>query len=244
MQEVPMQKPRALVTGAAQGIGRAAAEALLAAGHPVLATDRDANGLATLRREGLEAAVLDATDGAAIERLVADAGPIGVLVNAVGIVQAGTILTTTEAEIERGFDVNFRSVIRMIQATLPGMVGAGGGAIINIASVGSSVKAVPDRFVYSASKAAVIGLTKSVSADFAAAGICCNAVCPGPIDSPSMRDRIDGSPDPAAMRAMLHARVPAGRMGTAAEVGEMVAYLASARFVTGQVFIIDGGMSA
>ncbi len=235
-----MTKITALVTGAAQGIGRASAERLLVQGYDVWATDRGRFEL-----PGATVRAMDVTDAAAIARVVSEIGAVGVLVNCAGIVQAGTVLDAADDDIDLGFDVNFRSMVRTTRAVLPGMLAAGGGAIVNIASVGSSLKAVPDRFVYSASKGAVIGLTKSVSADFAPKGVRCNAVCPGPIDSPSMRERIVASgPDAEAARREIGARTPLGRLGTVEEVADLVAYLAGARFTTGQTFVIDGGMTA
>lgn len=235
-----MAKITALVTGAAQGIGRASAERLLERGYDVWATDRgrfDMPG-ATVRS-------MDVTDAAVIARVVAEIGTVGVLVNCAGVVQAGTILDAGDDDIDLGFDVNFRSMVRTIRAVLPGMIEAGQGAIVNIASIGSSIKSVPNRFIYSASKGAVIGLTKSVSADFAPKGVRCNAVCPGPIDSPSMRERIvASSPDAEAARREMGSRAPLGRLGTVEEVADLVAYLAAAEFTTGQAYVIDGGMTA
>jgi 2-keto-3-deoxy-L-fuconate dehydrogenase len=234
-----MTKKLALVTGAAQGIGRAAAGRLLSRGYEVVATDR-----ASFELPGATVRTMDVTDASAIADVVSGIGNVGVLVNCAGIVQMGTILDATDDEIALGFDVNFRSMVRTIRAVLPGMMAAGGGAIVNIASIGSSIKSVPNRFIYSASKGAVIGLTKSVSADFAPKGIRCNAVCPGPIDSPSMRDRIAMNPDAEAARREMGARTPLGRLGTTEEVAELVAYLAEAEFTTGQAYVIDGGMTA
>lgn len=235
-----MAKVSALVTGAAQGIGRASAERLMAQGYDVWATDRSPFELS-----GATVRTMDVTDVAAIARVVAEIGLVAVLVNCAGLVQAGTILDATDDDIDLGFNVNFGSMVRTIRAVLPGMLAAGGGAIVNIASIGSSIKAVPNRFVYSATKGAVIGLTKSVSADFAPRGVRCNAVCPGPIDSPSMRERIVASDvDAEAARRAMGARTPLGRMGTVEEVADLVAYLARAEFTTGQAYVIDGGMTA
>lgn len=233
----------AVVTGAANGIGLAAARALEARGFSVVATDRDE---AALRGAGLPGSVatrrLDVTDGEAVARLAAEFADADVLVNCAGVVLIGAILEASDAELELGIDVNFRSMWRTVRAFLPGMVERRSGAIINVSSIGSSVKAMKGRFVYSATKAAVIGLTKSVAADYADYGVCCNAVCPGPIDSPSMRDRLAALKAPEARREM-EARVPLGRMGTADEVGRLIAYLAEARFTTGQIHVIDGGMT-
>lgn len=233
------------VTGAAQGIGRAVVVRCAAAGWSVIATDVSPT-VEALRRDDRRVLTqqLDVTDSRAVAAAIGEAEPLDALVNCAGIVQVGTILDASDEEVERGLAVNVRSMIHTIRAALPGMIAHGGGAIVNIASIGSSIKGVPQRFVYGASKGAVIGLTKSVAADFAAQGVRCNAVCPGPIDSPSMRQRIAVDSDQDAVRRAIVARVPMGRLGTAEEVAELVLYLASASFTTGQVHIIDGGMTA
>lgn len=234
----------AVVTGAGNGIGLAAAGKLAECGFQVVATDRDE---ASLQRAGLPASVaarrLDVTDGEAVKRLAAEFGDADVLVNCAGIVQIGAILDATDVDLDLGIDVNFRSMWRTVRAFLPGMVERRSGAIVNVSSIGSSVKAMKGRFIYSATKAAVIGLTKSVAADYADCGVCCNAVCPGPVDSPSMRDRLTALKGLDEARQDMAARVPLGRMGTVEEVGELIAYLAGARFTTGQIHVIDGGMT-
>ncbi len=232
------------VTGAAQGIGRAVAIRGAAAGWSVTATDISptVEALSHDDRRVLTRQ-LDVTDKRAVIAAIGEAGPLDALVNCAGIVQVGTILDASDDEVEQGFAVNVRSMIHTIRAALPGMIGRGGGAIVNVASIGSSVKGVPQRFVYGASKGAVIGLTKSVAADFAAQGIRCNAVCPGPIDSPSMRERFAVQADQDAARRAIVARVPMGRLGTSEEVADLVLYLASASFTTGQIHIIDGGIT-
>lgn len=234
----------ALVTGAGNGIGRAVALRLAEAGFDVVATDRDAAALAALPPDPrLRLRTMDVRDGDAVRTIAHEAKRIDVLVNCAGVVQAGTILTATDDDLEFGLDVNFRSMWRTIRAVLPGMVERRSGAIVNVSSIGSSVKGFKDRVVYGATKAAVIGLTKSVAADFAPFGITCNAVCPGPVDSPSMRERLGTAADVVAAQAEMRSRVPIGRMGTPEEVAELVAYLANARFTTGQIHVIDGGVT-
>ena len=182
---------KALVTAAGQGIGRAIAEAFAQEGAQVLATDINAAALAALQgTPGLTTRVLDVTDATAIAALAAEAGALQVLVNAAGYVHAGSVLECSEADWDFAFTLNVRSMYRLIKALLPAMLAAGGGSIINVASAASSIKGVPNRFVYATTKAAVIGLTKSVAADFVTRGIRCNAICPGTVESPSLRDRI------------------------------------------------------
>jgi 2-keto-3-deoxy-L-fuconate dehydrogenase len=241
----------ALLTAAAQGIGRATALAFAREGARVIATDVDEAGLATLARDcGCTVRRLDVTDAAAIAAAAREVGPVQVLFNAAGIVHAGTVLEATEADWERAFDLNARSMARTIRAFLPGMLAQGGGSIVNIASVAGSVKGVPNRFVYGASKAAVIGLTKAVAADFVTRGIRCNAICPGTVDSPSLANRIHSQATIShqsedAVRAQFIARQPMGRLGNADEIAALAVYLASdeAAFTTGSVMIADGGMS-
>jgi 2-keto-3-deoxy-L-fuconate dehydrogenase len=241
----------AFLTAAAQGIGRATALAFAREGARVIATDVDEAGLATLVREcGCSVRRLDATDAAAIAAAAREVGTIQVLFNAAGYVHAGTVLDSTEDDWDLAFNLNARSMARTIRAFLPGMLAAGGGSIVNIASVAGSVKGVPNRFVYSASKAAVIGLTKSVAADFVTRGIRCNAICPGTVDSPSLKNRITAQAQAsgkteAEVRAAFVARQPMGRLGTAEEIAALAVYLASdeAAFTTGSVMIADGGMS-
>jgi 2-keto-3-deoxy-L-fuconate dehydrogenase len=233
----------ALVTAAAQGIGRATAAAFLREGARVYATDIDAAKLAT--RGGAHVRRLDVTDAPAIGALAAELGAIDVLFNCAGFVHHGTVLECTDADWDFSWNLNVRSMYRMIQAFLPAMLAAGGGSIINMGSVASSVIGAPNRFVYGVTKAAVIGLTRSVAADFVARGIRCNAVCPGTIETPSLEGRMAAQGDYDAARAAFIARQPSGRIGTAEEVAELIVYLASdaAAFMTGSVLTIDGGWS-
>ncbi len=237
-----LQGKTALITAAGQGMGRAAAEAFLREGARVFATDIDENKLG-----GLDGAIcfpFDVTNAEHIETAHARTGSVDVLFNCAGYVANGSVLECSVDDWDFSFDLNVRSMFRVIQAYLPGMIDAGGGRIINMASVASSVKGIKSRAAYSASKAAVIGLTKSVAADYVADGIRCNALCPGTVDTPSLQDRIDAYDDPVEARKMFIARQPMGRLATAEEVVEMVVYLASdaADFVTGQAMIVDGGI--
>ncbi len=234
----------ALVTAAGQGIGRAVAQALAREGASVLATDVDEAKLAGLPA-GVRTRRLDVTDDAAVAALAAAVAAPAVLVNCAGFVHHGTILECAPEDWEFSMRLNVRAMYVVTRALLPGMIAAGGGAIVNIASVASSVKGVPNRFVYSATKAAIIGLTKSIAVDFVGKGIRCNAVCPGTVDTPSLRQRIAAAPDPAQARRDFVARQPMGRLGEAEEVAELCVYLASdeSRFMTGQAVIIDGGIT-
>jgi 2-keto-3-deoxy-L-fuconate dehydrogenase len=242
-----VQGKSVLVTAAAAGIGRASALALRREGARVVATDVDEAGLAALAAEDprLECARLDVRDSQAVEALVAQRGPFEVLFNCAGFVHHGTLLDCSEADWDRSFDLNVKSMYRTIRACLPGMLAAGRGSIINMSSVASSVKGAPKRCVYGATKAAVIGLTKSVSADFVAQGIRCNALCPGTVDTPSMRGRVAAQGDAEKALAAFVARQPIGRLGSAREIAELVVYLASAEsgYTTGTTHAIDGGWS-
>jgi 2-keto-3-deoxy-L-fuconate dehydrogenase len=239
----------ALVTAAAQGIGRATALAFAEAGATVLATDINAAKLAGIAVPGLRTAVLDVRDSAAVAALIATAGPFDVLFNCAGFVHQGSVLEATEADWDFAFDLNVKSMFRTIRAVLPGMLAKGGGAIVNMASVASSVKGIPSRFVYGTTKAAVIGLTRSVAADFATRGIRCNCICPGTVQSPSLDERIAANAAAAggveAARAAFVARQPMGRLGRPEEVAALAVHLASddAAFITGQALVIDGGIS-
>jgi 2-keto-3-deoxy-L-fuconate dehydrogenase len=234
----------ALVTAAGQGIGRAVAQALAREGASVLATDVDEGKLAGLPG-GVQTRRLDVMDDAAVAALAAAAPAPAVLVNCAGFVHHGSILECAPEDWEFSMRLNVRAMYVVTRALLPGMIAAGGGAIVNIASVASSVKGVPNRFVYSATKAAIIGLTKSIAVDFVGKGIRCNAVCPGTVDTPSLRQRIAAAPDPAQARRDFVARQPMGRLGEADEVADLCVYLASdeSRFMTGQAVIIDGGIT-
>jgi len=238
-----VQGKRVLVTAAAAGIGRASALALAREGASVLATDVDESALATLRP--IECARLDVTDTRAVEELVARRGPFEVLFNCAGYVHHGTLLDASEADWQRSLDLNVLSMVRTIRACLPGMLAARKGSIINMSSVASSVKGAPKRCVYGATKAAVIGLTKSVSADFISQGIRCNAICPGTVDTPSMRGRVAAQGDAEQALAAFVARQPIGRLGSAEEIAALVVYLASdeSGYTTGAIHVVDGGWS-
>lgn len=236
----------ALVTAAGQGIGRATVLAMAAEGAMVLATDVNAKLLeAYAGVENVTTAVLDVMDKAAIAALVAENHAFDVLFNCAGFVHNGSILEATDEDWNFAFDLNARAQYWMIQAALPKMIANGGGSIINMASVASSVKGLPNRFVYGASKAAVIGLTKAVAADFVGKGIRCNAIAPGTVDTPSLGDRINAYEDPVEARKNFIARQPMGRLAQAHEIAPIVLYLASdeSQFATGQVFSVDGGMT-
>ena len=227
------------ITAAAQGIGRASVEAFARAGARVVATDINEAGLAGLT--GARTRRLDVRDSTAVTALVDADGPFDVLVNCAGFVHNGSILDATEDELDLAFDLNVKSMMRTIRAVLPGMLARGDGAIINIASVASSIKGVPKRFVYGATKAAVIGLTKSVAADFVAQGIRCNAICPGTVESPSLQERLRAQGDYETARTAFIARQPIGRIGTPQEIADLAVYLANATYTTGQTHVIDGG---
>lgn len=235
----------ALVTAAGQGIGRATALAMAAEGAEVIATDINADTLSALSAEGtgsIRTELLDVREPDQVNAVVGGANP-DILFNCAGFVHHGTILDATDEEWEFGFDLNVRSMFRTIRAVLPGMLERGGGSIINMSSVASSVVGAPQRFVYGATKAAVIGLTKSVAKDYVTQGIRCNAVCPGTVESPSLHDRLRATGDyEAAMKAFV-ARQPMGRIAEAEEIAALVVYLASdeSAFTTGQTHIIDGG---
>jgi 2-keto-3-deoxy-L-fuconate dehydrogenase len=232
----------ALITGAAAGIGRATAELFAAEGAKVIATDRDLKGLDGLPTDKRQ---LDVTDSAAIAALAKDVGRLDVLFNCAGFVENGSILDNDDAQWEKSFSINVYAMARMIKAFLPAMIEGGGGSIINVASVAGSIKGIPNRCIYGASKAAVIGLTKSVAADFVTKGIRCNTVCPGTVDSPSLQQRLRESGDYDAARKVFTGRQPMGRLGTAEEIASIVLWLASddAKFATGQNFIVDGGIT-
>jgi 2-keto-3-deoxy-L-fuconate dehydrogenase len=235
-----------VVTGAGQGIGRAIAEALKAEGARVVAVDLTAQPLNDWAPEaGVETALLDVTDRAAVNALAAQYGDTSVLVNCVGVVAGGTVLDCTEDELQRSFRINVGSMTNTIQAFLPGMKDRRDGSIINISSVVSSIKAAPDRFVYATTKAAVLGLTRSVALDFIKDGIRCNAICPGTVESPSLHQRMAAQPDPVQALAAFTARQPMGRLGRAEEIARVAVMLASgeADFMTGANLVIDGGMS-
>ena len=234
---------RALVTAAGQGIGRASALAMAREGCAVLATDVNAAALAELADAGLEVRVLDVRDPASIAGAVAAAGPLDVLFNCAGFVASGTILECDEDQWAFSLDLNLTAMYRMCRAFLPGMIANGGGSIINMASVASSVIAAPNRFVYGTTKAGVIGLTKAIAADFVTKGIRANAICPGTVESPSLDARLRASGDYEAARAAFIARQPIGRIGNPEEIAALVVYLASdeSGYTTGVAHVIDGG---
>jgi 2-keto-3-deoxy-L-fuconate dehydrogenase len=239
-----MQNKTALITAAAQGIGRASAEALARAGARVIATDVNEGKLAQLQGiPGIETRKLDVLDAKSVETVVAAIGPVDVLFNCAGFVHNGSLLDSTEEELDFAYDLNVKAMVRTIRAVLPGMLARGEGSIINMASVASSVKGVPSRFVYSTTKAAVIGLTKSVAADYVGRGVRCNAICPGTVETPSLEDRLRAQGDYEKTRAAFIARQPIGRVGRPEEIAELVVYLATASYTTGQIHIIDGGWS-
>ena len=238
---------RALVTAAAAGIGRAIALTFAAQGADVLATDIDEAGLAPLAEGStLRTRHLNVTDPAAIQALFAGEPAFDILVNAAGRVDGGTILECTDVVWDLAFDLNVRAMHWMTAAALPGMLAQGGGSIVNIGSVASSLKGVTNRYVYSATKAAVIGLTKAVAMDFVSQGIRCNVICPGTVDTPSLGGRIASAADPEAARRDFVARQPMGRFGTAQEIANLALYLASdeASFTSGAVHVVDGAWSA
>jgi 2-keto-3-deoxy-L-fuconate dehydrogenase len=237
---------RALVTAAGQGIGRASALALAAEGAQVWATDINVSLLDSYQGvANITALPLDVLDKAAIHKLVASLPTIDVLFNCAGFVHGGNALQALDAELEFAFNLNVRAQFWMIQAVLPKMQAQKGGSIINMASVCSSIKGLPNRFVYGTTKAAVIGLTKSVAADFVADGVRCNAICPGTVDTPSLQDRINANVDPVEARKNFIARQPLGRLAQAHEIAPLVVFLAGdeSAFVTGQAYNIDGGIT-
>lgn len=237
----------ALITAAGQGIGRASAERMAREGAHVIATDVNDALLAELAQvPGVTARHLNVLDGAAITALMEAVGPVDILFNCAGVVHAGTVLQATEAEWDFAFDLNAKAQFRMIRAVLPGMLARGGGSIINMSSVAGPKKGPVNRAVYSASKAAVVGLTRAVAADYVTQGIRCNAICPGTVDSPSLHERLRATGDyDAALKAFI-ARQAMGRLGRADEVAALVCYLASdeAGFTTGTEHVIDGGWTA
>ena len=241
-----LQGKTVLVTAAGQGIGQAAALAMAAEGATVVATDVKPQLLESYQGvANIKTATLDVLDKAAIARQVASMDRIDAVFNCAGYVHNGTILEATDDDWNFAFNLNVRAQFWTIQAVLPGMLAQGGGSIINMASVCSSVRGLPNRFIYGASKAAVIGLTKSVAADYVARGIRCNAICPGTVDTPSLHDRINAQPDPVEARKNFIARQPMGRLAEAHEIAPIVVFLASdeSQFATGNAYMVDGGMT-
>jgi len=235
----------ALVTAAGQGIGKASALAMAREGARVLATDRDPALLKAYEGvANVETAVLDVLDKDAITQLVHGMAKIDVVFNCAGVVHNGSILQASDADWDLAFNLNARAQFWMCQAVIPKMLENGGGSIINMASVCGSLKGLPNRFIYGASKAAVVGLTKGIAADFVAKGIRCNAIAPGTVDTPSLQERINSYADPVQARKDFVARQPMGRLAQAEEIAPIILYLASDEsvFATGQVFSVDGGM--
>jgi 2-keto-3-deoxy-L-fuconate dehydrogenase len=244
---VRLQGKTALVTSAAQGIGRASAIAMAKEGATVWATDIQADLLKTLETEqpGIKTFTLDVMKPESIAAALAKVGTPDILFNCSGFVHHGTILEVEDKDWDFSFDLNVKSHFRMIKAFMPGFLQRGSGSIINMASVASTIKGVPNRLVYGASKAAVIGLTKALAADYTSKGIRVNAICPGTVETPSLYERMKAQGDVEKAKAAFIARQPMGRLAQADEIASLVVYLASdeAAFITGQAFVIDGGMS-
>jgi len=232
----------ALVTAAAQGIGRASALAFAEAGSKVYATDINMDALKEIEGvNGIITRKLNVLDEAEVKALVAEIGQVDILFNCAGVVHGGSILEMKDEDLDFAVNLNVKAMIRTIRAVLPGMLERKDGAIVNMASVASSVKGVPNRFAYGVTKAAVIGLTKAVAADYVAKGIRCNAICPGTVESPSLQDRLRSQGDYEEQRAAFIARQPIGRIGQPEEIADLAVYLAGATYTTGQAYNIDGG---
>ena len=242
-----LEGKKIIVTAAGQGIGKATAIAFHNEGANVIATDLNEKTLANLNKEypNIKIKTLDSTDNKAILDFVKTLDEVNVLFNAVGFVHHGTILDCEEKDWDFSFDVNIKSMYFMCRAILPLMVKQNGGSIINVSSIASSLKGLPNRFVYGASKAAIIGLTKSIASDFVKQNIRCNSIAPGTVFSPSWQDRVNQSPDPVQAKKDFIARQPMGRLGTAEEIASMAIYLAGdeSTFTTGNTFSVDGGMT-
>ena len=242
-----LREKTAVLTAAGAGIGRATAEAFAAEGARVIATDLDETGLAGLKAEARK---LDVRSTEAVEAMAREIGPIDVLFNCAGFVHHGTVLDCSDADWDLSFDINVKAMHRTIRAFLPGMLEKGGGSIVNVASAASSVRGIPNRYVYGASKAAVIGLTKSVAADFIRKGVRCNAICPGTVESPSLEGRIStlasqSGQSVETVRQLFVDRQPMGRLGKPSEIAALAVYLASdeSAFTTGQIHLADGGFA-
>lgn len=241
-----LQGKKALITAAAQGIGRASALAFAREGAQVVATDVNEAKLRELAgTPGITVRRLDVTDKAAIEACAAEVGAVDVLFNCAGYVAGGTILECDDKAWDFSNDINVRAMFWMTRAFLPAMIARGGGSVINMSSVASSVKGVVNRFVYGTTKAAVIGMTKSVAADFIKQNIRCNAICPGTVQTPSLDERINSAADPVEARKAFVARQPLGRLGSAEEIAALALYLASdeSAYTTGTIHVIDGGLT-
>ena len=236
----------AFITAAGQGMGRAAALAFAREGAKVWASDMNAKTVGELDgKDGIRARALDVTNENEIGKIAAEVGDIDVLFNCAGIVHHGSILDASVKDWDQAFAVNVKSMFLVSKAFIPGMLKKGRGSIINMASVASSLKGLPNRFVYGASKAAVIGLTKAIAADYVAKGIRCNAICPGTVDTPSLQGRINSQPDPEQARKDFIARQPMGRLGTVDDIMGILIFPASdeSLFATGNAYSIDGGMT-
>jgi 2-keto-3-deoxy-L-fuconate dehydrogenase len=236
----------AFITAAGQGMGRAAAAAFAREGAQVWASDMNAKTVGEIEgKDGIRTRSLDVTDAAAIEKIAREVGEVDVLFNCAGIVHHGSILDATPKDWDQAFAVNVKSMFLVSKAFIPGMLKKGRGSIINMASVASSLKGLPNRCVYGSSKAAVIGLTKSIAADFVKQGLRCNAICPGTVDTPSLQGRINSYADPAQARKDFVARQPMGRLGTVDDITGILVFLASdeSLFATGNAYSIDGGMT-
>ena len=237
-----LQGKIAVVTAAGQGIGRASALAYAEAGATVWATDINETALAALNGvANVQTARLDVLDSAGVSAFFDKIGRVDILFNCAGVVHGGTVLDMADKDLDFAFDLNVRAMIRTIRAVLPAMLERRDGSIINMASVASSVKGVPNRCAYTVTKAAVVGLTKSVAADYVTQGIRCNAICPGTVESPSLQDRMRAQGDYDAARAAFIARQPMGRLGTPEEIADLAVYIAGATYTSGQAFAIDGG---
>ena len=239
-----MQGKVVLITAAAQGIGRAAALAFARAGASVVATDVNLEKLAELKAANIATRHLDVLSDAAVGETIAEIGRIDVLFNCAGVVHSGTVLEMSDADLDFALDLNVKAQVRTIRHVLPQMLERRDGSIINMATVASSLKAVPNRAAYSISKAAVIGLTKSLAADYTTSNIRVNAICPGTVDSPSLHERWHATGDFEAAKQAFIARQPIGRIARAEEVADLAVYLANATYTTGQVHVIDGGWTA
>jgi 2-keto-3-deoxy-L-fuconate dehydrogenase len=236
----------AFITAAGQGMGRAAALAFAREGAKVFATDMNAKTVGELEgKDGIRTRALDVTDENAIRQAAGEAGELDILFNCAGIVHHGSILDASAKDWDQAFAVNVKSMFLVSKAFIPGMLRKGRGSIINMASVASSIRGLPNRFVYGATKAAVIGLTKAIAADYVRQGVRCNAVCPGTVDTPSLQGRINAQPDPEQARKDFVARQPMGRLGTVEDVTGLLVFLASdeSLFATGNAYSIDGGMT-
>ena len=234
-----------LITAAAQGIGRASVDAFVRAGAQVIATDINQAKLVELDgMDGVSTLLLDVLSDAAVNSAVTEIGRIDILFNCAGMVHSGTVLEMSEADLDFAFDLNVKAQVRTIKAVLPQMLERQDGAIINMATVASSIKGVPNRAAYSISKAAVIGLTKSVAADYTTSNIRVNAICPGTVDSPSLHERWAATGDVEAARQAFIARQPIGRIARPEEIADLAVYLGGATYTTGQIHIIDGGWTA